>query len=1337
MLPLLSDGVGIAAVNGPSSVVVSGVEAEVVRVAEELAARGCKTKRLAVSHAFHSALMEPMLEEFRAVAESVTYGQAWVAAVSTVTGLAVEGEWSTAEYWVDQVRQPVRFADAVGTLAGRGVTTFVELGPDAALVPMGAECVTPDGDGDGDVDEVAFVAVQRRDRDEVVELLTGIGRLYARGVKVDWRAYFAGSSARTTDLPTYAFQRKHYWAHSPAKAGDAPSLGLADAEHPLLGAVVEVPGDGGRILTGRLSPAAQPWLGDHRLGETILFPATGFVELAVRAGDQVGCELLEELTLQAPLALPEHRSTQIQVVVAAADEAGRRSLSIYSRDQDASDAVWTLHAQGVLAREARRPEFDLAQWPPVGAEPMDVTDAYAVLHGRGYGYGPVFQGLTAAWTLGEEVFAEITLPEEAQADAERFGLHPALLDAATHAALVHEDAPGGSGAVLPFAWVDVALHAAGAAAVRVRLTPTDEGIALAVADSAGRPVLEAGSVVSRPVSLEQLGKAGAAVHHDDLYQVEWHPLPAAAGGAERTLSWAEWSDEATGPLPDLLLLPSTPGNDAEAVHARTCHVLERLQSYLSDDRYAGTRLLVLTRGAVARGGEDVRDLAGAAVWGLVRAAQLENPGRILLADLEQGTAVDAELIALVTAGEPQVAVRGGVAHAARLARVPAEPVLPTGFDGSGTVLVTGASGTLGGLVARHLVTAHGVRHLVLTSRRGAAADGVPRLVEELTALGADVRAVAADAGDREQLAAVLEGIAAEHPLTGVVHAAGVLDDGVIGRLTPAQVEASLRAKADAVLHLHELTRDMDLTAFVLFSSMAGVFGNAGQAGYSAANAFLDAFATHRRANGLPGVSLGWGAWSRNVGMAGTLSDHDRQRMSRRGIDELSVERGLALFDTAITAQSPVVLPVGLDLSVLALAGAELPPLLRGLVPAVRRRPAGPAPAQVSVHDRLAGLDEKARETLLLRVVLEQAADVLGHSGADAVDPERDFLESGFDSLTSLELRNGLNQATGLRLSPTAVFDNKTPAQLARHLLAELAAGPDAAGAGGRAGREQPAGGGTGSLSTLLRAAAEAGRMDKGFDLLRTFADIRPTFGSAAELDRPAAPVRLADGAGTPRLICVSTPMATGGPAQYARLAAAFRGDRHVSVVPLPGFVAGEPLPGTVRAAVEAVAHGVLAAAEGEPFVLVGYSSGGTLAHATAAYLESELGVTAAGVVLLDSYRMDSGAAGVSLDALAHGLLAKESAFGGFDDARLSAMAGWGRVLSDVVPGRLAAPVLLAQATEPFEAPAGDTSDDTSWRAQPWHPGHHVVEARANHFTIIEERAADTAALISDWLTSVN
>ncbi|MFF7342135.1 type I polyketide synthase [Streptomyces sp. NPDC008163] len=1196
-------------------------------------------------------------------------------------------------------------------------------------------------DGEGDPDEVAFVGVQRRDRDEAVELLTGIARLHARGVKVDWRAYFAGTAARTTDLPTYAFQHKHYWAHSPAKSGDASSLGLADAEHPLLGAVVEVPGDGGRILTGRLSPAAQPWLGDHRLGETILFPATGFVELAVRAGDQVGCELLEELTLQAPLALPEQRSTQIQVVVAAGDEAGRHPLSIYSRDQDAPDAVWTLHAQGVLAREAHRPEFDLAEWPPVGAVPMDVTDAYAVLHGRGYGYGPVFQGLTAAWTLGEEVFAEITLPEEAQAEAERFGLHPALLDAATHAALVHEDAPGGSGAVLPFAWVDVALHATGAAAVRVRLTPTDQGIALAVADGAGRPVLAAGSVVSRPVSLEQLGTAGAAAHHDDLYQVEWHPLPAVAGDAGHTPSWAEWGEaagnEATGQLPDLLVLPSAPGNDAEAVHARTCHVLQRLQSYLSDDRFAGTRLLVLTRGAVARGGEDVADLAGAAVWGLVRAAQLENPGRILLADLEQGTAVDAELIALVTAGEPQVVVRGGAAYAARLTRVPAEPVLPAGFDGAGTVLVTGASGTLGGLVARHLVAAHGVRHLMLTSRRGAAADGVPRLVEELTALGADVRVVAADAGDREQLAAVLEGIAAEHPLTGVVHAAGVLDDGVIARLTPAQVEATLRSKADAVLHLHDLTRDMDLTAFVLFSSMAGVFGNAGQAGYSAANAFLDAFAAHRRANGLPGVSLGWGAWSRNVGMAGTLSDHDRQRMSRRGIDELSVERGLALFDTAITAQSPVVLPVSLDRSVLAMAGAELPPLLRGLVPTVRRRPAGPAPAQVSVHERLAGLDEKARESLLLRVVLEQAADVLGHSGADAVDPERDFLESGFDSLTSLELRNGLNQATGLRLSPTAVFDNKTPAQLARHLLTELAAGPDASGASGRPGREHTVGGGTGSLSTLLRAAAEAGRMDKGFDLLRTVADIRPTFGSAAELDRPAAPVRLADGAGTPRLICVSTPMATGGPAQYARLAAAFRGDRHVSAVPLPGFAAGEPLPGTVRAAVETVAHGVLEAAEGEPFVLVGYSSGGTLAHATAAYLENELGVTVAGVVLLDSYRMDSGAAGVSLDALAQGLLAKESAFGGFDDARLSAMAGWGRVLSDVVPAPLAAPVLLAQATEPFEAPAGDTSDDTSWRAQPWHPGHHVVEARANHFTIIEEQAADTAVLISDWLTSMD
>ncbi|MCX4723209.1 type I polyketide synthase [Streptomyces sp. NBC_01306] len=1350
---LLSAGVCIAAVNGPSSVVISGAEAEVLELAGRIAALGRKTKRLDVSHAFHSVLMDPMLDDFAAVVEKLTFNAPQLSAVSTVTGGGVEGEWSDPGYWVRQVREPVRFADAVTTLVGRGVGSFVEVGPDAALVPMGVEVV-----GDDDVDGVAFVGLQRRGRDEATELLTGLGGLFARGVPVDWRAFFAGSSARLTELPTYAFQHQRYWAHSPVGSGDASSLGLGDPEHPLLGAVVELPGDDSRVLTGRLSPGLQPWLGDHRLGETILFPATGFVELALRAGDQVGCDVLEELTLQAPLVLAEDQGTQIQAVVAGPDASGRRSLSVYSRAEDASGGPWTCHVEGFLAPGARPAAFELTQWPPAGAEPMDVTDAYARLLGRGYGYGPVFQGLTAAWTAGEEIFAEITLPEEAHDDAGRLGLHPALLDAATHAALIHDGAPGGDSAVLPFAWMDVSLYATGASGLRVRLTPTEQGIALAVADQTGRPVLAAGSVLSRPVSLDQLGAAGAGGHHKSLYQVDWAPLPAPALDGP-PLTWADWADWAgraehgaavqDSPLPDLFLLRSRPGHDAAAVHDRTRQALEAVQAYLAEDRLAGTRLLVLTRGAVAMSGEDVTDLAGATVWGLVRAAQQENPGRILLADTDEdlgtddgpGTVADVEVprIAAAAAAESQAVLRGGTAHVARLSRVPAGPVRPGGFGEAGTVLVTGASGTLGRLIARHLVAAHGVRHLLLTSRRGAAADGIPQLMDELTAMGAEVRAVAADAGDRAQLAAVLDGIPAAHPLTGVVHAAGLLDDGVIATLTPGRVDATLHSKVDAVLHLHELTKELDLTAFVLFSSMAGVFGNAGQAGYSAANAFLDAFATHRRAAGLPGTSLAWGAWSRDVGMASTLTDHDRERMSGRGIDELTTDQGLALFDAAIRAEAPVLLPVGFNPAVLAAAGEELPPLLRGLVPTVRRRPAGAgAPVQASVREQLAGLDEQEQEALLLQLVRDGSAKVLGHDSADAVDPERDFLESGFDSLTSLELRNGLNRATGLRLSPTAVFDNKTPAELARFLHGLLAAQAPSGASEAEAGDVPGEVSGAGSLSTLFRAAAEAGRMDKGFDLLRTVADFRPTFDAAAQAGPLAAPVRLAEGPGAPRLICISTPMATGGVAQHARLAAAFRGERQVSAVPLPGFRTGEPLPASTSAAVDVVAGAVLDAAEGEPFVLIGYSAGGTLAYATAAYLENELGITPAGVVLLDSFRMDSATGGVSLDALAHGLLAKESAFGGFDDARLSGMAGWGKVLSEFAPAPVAAPVLLVQCTESF-APSGESEgqDADTWRAQPWFPEHDVAPIRANHFTVIEEQATDTAALISDWLNSTD
>jgi thioesterase domain-containing protein/acyl carrier protein len=420
----------------------------------------------------------------------------------------------------------------------------------------------------------------------------------------------------------------------------------------------------------------------------------------------------------------------------------------------------------------------------------------------------------------------------------------------------------------------------------------------------------------------------------------------------------------------------------------------------------------------------------------------------------------------------------------------------------------------------------------------------------------------------------------------------------------------------------------------------------------------------------------------------------------------------------------------MDLKAIAAGSGDLPPLFRGLVPVPRRRAAAGKADSASLLRQLAGLDAAEQDRVLLDVVLRFAATLLGHADPADVDPERDFLESGFDSLTALELRNSLNEATGLRLPPMAVFDNKTPAELARWIRGQLAGHLDGVG------QEQPAraAGAGDTLSDLFRAAVYAGKTDKGFELLRAAADIRPTFTSPADLERIPASVRLADGPARPRLICVSTPMATGGVHQHARLVSNFRTPRHVSALPLAGFARGESLPASVDAAVAVLAESVLQAADGDPFVLLGYSSGGAFAYAAARHLETELGVTPAGVVMMDTFRVDGGGSGLPMDQLAFGLFEKESAFGGFDSARLSGMAAWCDVMLDLAPGEVAAPVLFVQSTEPFYTAPGEAPPDSGqWQATPWDPAHAVRTVRANHFTLVEEKAAQTAEVIEDWL----
>ncbi len=1042
VLPLLVEGVSIAAVNGPSSVVLSGDEGAVASVVEHF--EGRKSRRLSVSHAFHSARMEPMLEEFRRVAETLTYHAPSIPVVSNVTGEPAE-ELTSPEYWVRHVRGTVRFHDGVRYLAEHGVTRFLELGPDGVLTAMAAESV-----------EGTLVSALRKDRGDVESVLAAVASLYVVGHRVDWAALFTGTAR--VDLPTYAFQRRRYWARTSAAAkGDLRAHGLVTTDHPLLGAATWLADTGGVVFSGRLSLHDQPWLAEHVVLGSVLFPGTAFLELAVRAGDEVGCATVEELTLAAPLVLPDRGDVRLQVSVGGAGDGGSRPITVHSRPDD--EAPWTLHAGGRLGTAARPPERGLAEWPPAGAEPVDLTGFYDAYAERGFDYGPVFRGVTAAWRLGDDVFADLALPADQQAEATRFGVHPALLDAAVQSAALREKPGERAAAGLPFSWTDVTLHAACASPVRIRLGGGDPGgISLAVTDTAGRPVLTAGSLVLREVSAAQLREA-RPVHHDALFRLGWTPVELPGTAAEPAVlavagTWPPVPFDATvysglddlrsaDPAPAVVVVavPSRPAGDLAAnVRAATTWALELIQHWLAEDACAGTKLVFATTGAVQTGsGEPLGDLANAPIWGLVRSAQAEHPGRFQLVDLDGTDASAAAVARAVAADEPQLAIRGGEVRAARLGRVepPAEP--PAGWDEHATALVTGATGTIGRSVARHLVTERGVRHLLLVSRRGTDAPGAGQLVAELAGLGAEVRLAACDVADRAALATLLAEVPQEHPLGAVVHAAGTLDDGVVTSLTPQRFDTVLRAKVDAALNLHELAGADERVAFVLFSSIAGTSGSAGQANYAAGNAFLDALAAHRRTLGLPAVSLAWGLWDERSEMTGKLAGTDRSRMARGGLVPMSTEDGLALFDLAVRTEYPTLVSARLDLA--GQRGGPVPPLLRGLVRGAAR-PARTEP--VPVRHELAGLPGAEREQRLLELVCAEAAAVLGHADAKAIEAGRGFLALGFDSLTAVELRNRLGALTGLRLPATLLFDYPSPKPLAKHLGDELGGERDTA-----------------------------------------------------------------------------------------------------------------------------------------------------------------------------------------------------------------------------------------------------------------------------------------------------
>ncbi|MET0233676.1 MAG: SDR family NAD(P)-dependent oxidoreductase, partial [Kibdelosporangium sp.] len=1287
------DRVSVAAVNGPQSTVVSGDPAALEELLAHCATAEIRARRIDVDYASHSAQVEAIHDRLRTVLAPITPMPARIPFYSTVTGGLIDTTTLDAEYWYRSLRQTVLFEDAVRALVADGHGVFIETSPHPVLTVGVAELAD------------AAIGSLRRDDGGLERFAASLAEAHVHGVQVDWEPLLPGG--RRVDLPTYPFQRTRFWLESDHTARSG---------HPLLDAPVELAGAGGLLLTGRLSLRTHPWLAEHAVGGTVLLPGAALVELAINAGDHLGCRRVDEFTLHRPVVLAEQGSVELQLLVDPPDEHGRRTMSLHARD---GDQAWEQHATGILSNAANEAEY--IQWPPEGAAALDVDALYEGLAGVGFAYGPTFRGLSNAWSRDEQVFAEVVLPESALGEAARFGLHPALLDAALHAVGLGPFVEDTGTGMLPFSWNDVTLHATGATALRVRLTGAGRNaVSIELADQHGAPVASVGALSLRPLDPH------TAADTNSLFRIEWTSVEAGPAATDVVLL--------SCPDPDPALDAATAGRQI------TQWVLDRLQGWLADEESTGKRLAVLTRRALSTlPGEDVPNLAHAPVSGLVRSAQSEHPNRFVLVDMDGTAASEEALPGLLGTGEPQLAVRAGAGRAPRLARpdesqldlpwqdgwyvdagstgtlddlvvlphgpeplaagqvrirvraagvnfrdalialgqypgqaslgsegagiieeigpgvtgldvgdrvfgmfagafgplavadrrmvakMPREwsfeqaatvpivfltawyglrdlaglragervlvhaatggvgmaaiqlarhwgaevfgtasqgkwPVLgelgldgehiassrDTGFearfpdmqvvlnslageftdaslrlladggrfielgktdvrdpdgvsyqafelaeagpdrigemlaelldlfeagvltplpvrswqlararealrfvaqarhtgkvvlvpprrwDPDGTVLITGGTGVLGGLLARHLVTEHGARHLILTSLSGK--DG-----GDLADLPADVQIRQCDVRDRAAVAELIASIPAGHPLTAVVHAAGELADGVVTGLTPQQVSHVFLPKVDTALYLHELTQDMDLAAFVSYSSGAAAMGAAGQGNYAAANAFLDALSQHRHAHGLPSWSLAWGLWKQETSMSGRLDEIGRTRLAKAGVVGITPEHGLALFDRACRLDDPLLVPTPLDIAAVRAELTTVPALFSGLIRTPVRRAAASA-GEAGLVERLTRMPDTERDRVLVDLVRTHAAASLGHSSTEPVQAGRAFADLGFDSLTAVELRNRLTTATGLRLPATLIFDHPTPAALARYLRDQLGAG---------------------------------------------------------------------------------------------------------------------------------------------------------------------------------------------------------------------------------------------------------------------------------------------------------
>ncbi|MGN9762976.1 SDR family NAD(P)-dependent oxidoreductase [Streptomyces sp. SD31] len=1034
--------IGVAAVNSGRSTVIAGdVEAVEVLLAE-LDRQQVFARRLDVDYASHSARVEPVRTTILDDLDGVTTHPTSVAWYSTVTAEPVAEELES-DYWYTNLREPVRFAPTVERMAADGYRCFVELSPHPSLLTA---LHTID-------ENLIAIGSLRREEDGPACLDRAAAELHVHGHKIDWRRLVP--HANPADLPTYAWDAQRHWIEPDASA-TAPGL-FDRAAHPLLGIQLQSADETRWTFRNEWSPATADWLPDHTVFGRTVVSGTTLMELcraalAVARPDTPAD--VTDLLLLAPLTLPDTNTVEVSVEVVTAGTAPE--ITVHSRPRGQEPADWTLHATASAAESSTAPADRPPTWPEP-AEPAWDEDTYDRLTGLGLGYGPAFQGVRQAAATGDgTVLARLSLPPMARDAVGPYPVHPALLDAALHVAVALDT--GDRRVLLPVAVARCVLPPGGATdlTASVRRTGgsgTDLTLDVSLWDADGFPAGRLEGVRLRAANPADLNSSRNGRH---LYEMAWTAVPKARAETPGSV-WAVYGDPpdpvVAAARRDLraagvqvadedtdIVVRFWPPTAADAEPAATAQelattALAELQALISlpPDK-APTRTIWITRGAIAAAdGDAVPGLAQSVLWGLVRSARTEHPDLgLTLIDLDLyldlgGGDEPPLLSALTHADEPELVLRRGELLAPRLIRArPAPSDRPAPIPTDGTVLITGGLGAVGRHIAR-LLAENGVPRLLLTSRQGTDDPGASEATAELTALGAEVEVAACDVADEAALADVLARVGADSPLRGVVHCAGVLADGVLAELTPERLAQVLRPKVDGAAHLHRLTAGHPLDLFLLVSSAAGVVGNAGQSNYAAANVFLDQLAYHRRALGLPGVSVSFGAWAGE----GLAAEHaDLERMAHLGHRALTPDQGRELTELSLRRDTAHLVAWALDLPRLR-AAAPAGALWRSLLPAPRTDRAG----SHTVADRLSRLPEPERAARVLALVREEAAHALGLPSTEPVRPDQPLRDLGMDSVTAVDLRNRISTRLGTRLPATLLFDHPTPTRLAEYLLA--------------------------------------------------------------------------------------------------------------------------------------------------------------------------------------------------------------------------------------------------------------------------------------------------------------